>query len=74
VTALKARVHLILHMPEQDPYSFRTDVLTLTRDPEWVYRQALDTAVRSLLAVGEEAHRVKVETRSIEWVMPIGQP
>ena len=73
VNALKARVHLVLTLPEQDPFSYRTDVLALTRDPQWVYDEALGCAIRSLLAVKQPAHRVKVELCSIEWV-PTGRP
>ena len=65
---IKARVHLIVAVKGDDPFSFRTDVLALCRDPEWIYGEALGCVVRALLAVKMPAHHLRVLNHSIEWV------
>lgn len=65
---IKARVHLIVSLPERDPFSFRTDVLCLTRDPEWAVSEATGCAVRALLAIKQRAHQMKIISSSVEWV------
>lgn len=64
---IKARVHLILFLQEHDPTSFRTDVLALTRDAQWVFDQAVEAANRAVTAIGlPVAHQISLG--SIEWV------
>ena len=65
---IKARVHMIVSLPETDAFSFRTDVLTLTRDAEGVYKAALDCVMRQLLYIRAPAHQAKILSHVIEWV------
>lgn len=65
---IKARIHLIVAMPEAEPFSFRTDVLCLTRDPQWVHDEALGCLTRALIAIKQPAHKVRILSHSIEWV------
>jgi hypothetical protein len=58
----------MVRVGEETPFSFRTDVLTLTRDPQWVYDEALGAAIRSLLAVKQPAHHARVLNHTIEWI------
>jgi len=64
---IKARVTLILFLQEHDPVSFRTDVLALTREPQWVFDQAVETANRALDALTQPRPH-QIELGSIEWV------
>lgn len=68
VEMLKAHVHLIVKIGEETPFSYRTDVLTLTRDTQWVYDQSVAQVRLNLTAVQQPTDCLRVCSYSVEWV------
>ena len=65
---IKARVHLICTLPGEEPFSYQTDILALTRDPQWVYGEAIGHVIKALLEIKKPAHRINITAHTIEWV------
>jgi hypothetical protein len=71
---LKARVHLIVSTSGDTPFSYRAEILALTRDPQWVYSQATVVLHQNLSACGVLPWDIKILSNpSIEWV-PLRSP
>lgn len=64
---LRARVHLIVAIEGRDPFSVRTDVLTVVKDPDWAHAQANQHVRYALEACGiRDAYDVR--PLSLEWL------
>jgi hypothetical protein len=64
---IKARIHMIVILQEGRPFSFRTDVLVPTKDPESAYDQAVQHARYSLDACNIRTTEY-FEQLSLQWI------
>lgn len=65
---LKARISLIVSVAGDNPFTYRVDVLALTRDPQWAFGQATYHLHIALRPLGASPRDIKILSHTIDWI------